>query len=133
MLVASQLRAGEGVGLSNLFSLDLRPIATTVESPVGTAVPARARLAAPFPNPFNSSITLVYQVYDPGDRHSELSIVGVDGRRVRRLHSGPITAGNHTFRWDGRSDTGHKAGSGVYLAVVTSGGGRDVRKILFIR
>ncbi len=127
------LHAGEGVGLSNLFSLDLRPVATSVAETAEFAVTRGSRLSKPYPNPFNSSATLSYQIFAGFERRVEISIFGVDGQRVRRLHSGGLSTGIHEIHWDGRSDAGRSAGSGVYFAVITSLAGVETRKLVFLR
>ena len=100
------LHAGEGAGLSNLFSLDLRPVATSVAE---TAVARGSRLSKPYPNPFNSSVTLSYQIFAGLERHVEIAIFGVDGRSVRRLHSGSLSTGIHEIHWDGAEMTPNAA------------------------
>ncbi len=124
------LHAGEGAGLSNLFSLDLRPVATSVAE---TAVARGSRLSKPYPNPFNSSVTLSYQIFAGLERHVEIAIFGVDGRSVRRLHSGSLSTGIHEIHWDGRNDAERSVGSGVYFAVITSLAGVETRKLVFLR
>jgi len=41
--------------------------------------------------------------------------------------------GNPIIYWDGRNDHGEPAGSGTYLAVITGGGARKVRRLVVIR
>lgn len=133
LLSIVELHASSGVGLSNLFSLDLRPVATAVEAIGENAVPQQPHLLTPYPNPFNSSVTLSYQIFAGPQRHVDVSIVGVDGQRIRRLHSGSLRVGIHNIHWDGRSDSGGTVGSGVYFAVINSLDGSTTRKLVFLQ
>jgi hypothetical protein len=128
-----ELHAGSGVGLSNLFSLELRPVATAVGAITAKPLPQQPHLSTPYPNPFNSSVSLSYQIFAGPERHVEISIFGADGQRVRRLHSGSLSVGIHYLRWNGRSDAGRTVGSGVYFAVIDSQDGGQARKLVFLQ
>ena len=132
-LSVAELHAGEGVGLSNLFSLDLRPVATSVAEAAETEVAPGSHLSTPYPNPFNNSVTLSYRIFAGPERHVGISIFGVDGQRVRRLHRGSLSARIHGIHWDGRSDAGRIVGSGVYFAVINSLAGIETRKLAFLQ
>lgn len=134
MLAAGELKAGQGVGFSNFFSLDLRP-ATTISETDDTSVPDQPRLAPLFPNPFNSTTRLEYHLPESRDGKHEvrLSIYSIQGQLVRRLLAGELPAGRYAALWDGRSDSGRKVGSGVYIAFMTAGSVRVARKILFLQ
>ena len=133
LLGVAELQAGQGVGLSNPFSLDLRPVATAVLETAATAFPLGSRLSTPYPNPFNSSVTLSYRIFPGHGRQVEISIVGANGQSVRRLHVGWLGAGIHEIHWDGRSDAGPSVGSGVYIAVIRSPAGIEARKVVFLQ
>ena len=53
--------------------------------------------------------------------HAALTVFDVNGRLVRRVLSGSLTAGVHDVRWDGRSDVGADVGAGIYLARLDAG------------
>lgn len=72
--------------------------------------PEGYRLSAS-PNPFNSSVSIVAEVPEPG---FELAVYDVRGRRVRTLARG-VPPGRYVLSWDGRDDEGRPAGSGVYI------------------
>ena len=83
------------------------------------------------PNPFNAETTLTFGL--PAAGRAELSIADVLGRTVRRLVTGPMAAGNHTVRWDGRNDQGALVGSGIYFARLQTNMGVVTRKMLLLR
>ena len=71
------------------------------------------------PNPFNPSTSIGFVL----DRGADVRVEVYDlrGRRVRTLADGPLAAGAHDVRWDGRDDAGRAAVSGVYLYRVHAG------------
>ena len=72
-----------------------------------------AGLAAPFPNPFNPSVTLQYLLERPGA--VALRLYDARGRRVVTLVDEARPAGLHQLQWDGRDGDGDGVASGVYL------------------
>lgn len=72
-----------------------------------------------YPNPFNPATVIPYAV---GTRtHVTIDIYDVEGRLVRRLVSGIRDPGEYEARWDGRTEQGNAAGSGVYLCCLKAG------------
>jgi hypothetical protein len=87
-----------------LLSLDPYPIA------------AGFRLNGPFPNPFNPSTVISYEL--PFDLNIEINIFNVLGRKVRSLLNESRPAGKGTTIWDGKTESGHLASGGVYFISV---------------
>ena len=73
----------------------------------------------PNPCPGRAAISLVLPL--PADR-LDVAIHDVSGRLTRRLRSGPASAGTIQVVWDGRTETGHDAASGVYFCRITADG-----------
>ncbi len=71
------------------------------------------RLHPPAPNPFNPQTVVRFDLVRDG--FTELDVYDMNGRRVRTLASGFLTAGEHEAIWDGRDDGGRPLASGVYL------------------
>jgi len=70
-------------------------------------------LHAPYPNPFNPSTTLSFELSQSG--RVTLRVYSVDGRYVATVHNGPLGAGPHSFEWNGTNHRGQQVASGVYL------------------
>ena len=87
-----------------LLSLDPSPIA------------AGFRLNGPFPNPFNPSTVISYEL--PYDLNIEINIFNLLGRKVRSLLNETRPAGQGSTIWDGKTENGHLASGGVYLLSV---------------
>ena len=79
------------------------------------------RLLAPSPNPASATarLTFVLSVSTP----VRLDIFDLSGRLVRRLLDGrAMPAGTHSLVWDGRTDGGDPARSGLYFVQLDAGG-----------
>jgi len=87
-----------------LLSLDPSPIA------------AGFRLNGPFPNPFNPSTVISYEL--PYDLNIEINIFNLLGRKVRSLLNETRPAGQGSTIWDGKTENGHLASGGVYFISV---------------
>ena len=51
-----------------------------------------------------------------------VELFDVSGRLVRDLFSGPLSAGPHSYQWDGRDADGVKSPSGTYFIRVQANG-----------
>ena len=101
-----------------------------VEGQDASAAP-RFALGANVPNPFNPWTTIPFAIEKAG--RVTLRIYDVRGALVRTLVDGTMPAGDHKARWDGRSDTGARTASGIYLCELTSGGNRLTRKMSLLQ
>ncbi len=95
------------------------------------AIPARCTVSQNYPNPFNPVTTI--QIDVPTAADVELAVTDVLGRRIRTLAHGRMEAGNHSIQWDGSDDAGKQVPGGVYMVILRSGKGKDVKKSVFIR
>ncbi len=84
-----------------------REIETPAEKSPSTAVPHPFEVEA-------SGATLSFKIEEACP--VEIVIYSVNGRLVRRLESERLARGEHAITWDGRSDDGARAASGVYFA-----------------
>lgn len=76
-------------------------------------VPVEYALEQNHPNPFNPATTIRYAVGRSG--RVSLNIVNVLGQTVRTLSEGHRPIGVYSAEWDGRTDRGTAAASGVYF------------------
>jgi hypothetical protein len=79
---------------------------------------ASTLLVTNYPNPFNPATTITYVL--PEAAQVNLIVYDVLGQRVRTLVSAQMPAGQHNVRWDGRTETGVPAASGIYLYRLTT-------------
>jgi len=100
-----------------LLSLDPYPIA------------AGFRLNGPFPNPFNPSTVISYEL--PYDLNIEINIFNLLGRKVRSLLNETRPAGQGSTIWDGKTENGHLASGGVYFISVQVRGPSNESNIFY--
>jgi hypothetical protein len=92
------------------------------------------RIVRAFPNPFNPMIQIVFAVPPgPAGAVGSLRVYDIGGRLVRTLARGPIRAGIQEVAWDGRTDGGGRAGSGVYLCRLEWAGQARSAKLTLLR
>jgi hypothetical protein len=85
-----------------------------------------------FPNPSGGSTEIAFTLGHPG--LATVSVFDVQGRMVRTLASKRFIADGATVTWDGKTEIGEDAPSGIYFArVMTAGGDVATRKIVRVR
>jgi hypothetical protein len=104
---------------------------TGIDRPAQSPVPTVLALHPARPNPFNPSTTLRFDL--PEARRVDLGIYDIAGHQVRALVAGDLTAGRHSVVWDGRTDRGLTAGSGVYFVRLRVGDRQLAEKIQLIK
>lgn len=91
----------------------------------------RDRLVGAFPNPFNPRTTVAFEIARAGAVRVE--VFDARGRLVRSLVDEVRAPGRHEVVWDGQTDEGGQAASGVYFARMVSDGGSDAAKLLLLK
>ena len=130
--------AGQGIGFETagygpLYPIQDHTMATGVEE--GPAPGAPPRVNALFqnrPNPFNPATVIPFTLASPG--RVEIRVFDVAGRLVRTLVDAALPAGDHVARWNGDTNHGARAASGVYFyRIVYAGGEVSSRKMTILR
>ena len=101
----------------------------TTEKPI----PLTYRLEPPYPNPFNSTVVIPYQIAHPGD--VTITIVNVLGQKVFRGYRTHSEAGNYKMIWNGTGDGGAYtvASSGIYFVTFQADKFHQTQKILMLK
>ena len=94
-------------------------------------LPRSLALYPNFPNPFNPSTTLRFDL--PAAGVVDLSIYNVIGQQVRTLVRGAQDPGHYRLEWDGLDEAGRSVASGTYLARLESETGVLVQKMLMVK
>lgn len=102
-----------------------------VANPAEVVVPVPKLSLDAWPNPFNPSCTLSFQLDKSG--RADLAIYNAKGQKVRSLHSGNLSAGDNQILWDGKDDGGKNLASGLYFARLSTDRGSVTRKLLLIK
>jgi len=89
------------------------------------------RLNANYPNPFNPSTTISFNL--PREEQVEISVYSVDGARVATLASEVMTEGDHQVVWMGKDSTGASVASGAYFYRLTTPSYSETRVMTLIK
>jgi hypothetical protein len=94
------------------------------------SLPASFGLEANYPNPFNPSTTLRYNLTEAGQ--VQLTVHNVVGQQVRVLVDQVQEAGAHQIEWDGRDQSGQAVAPGLYLYRLVAGS-QALGKMVLVR
>ena len=99
-------------------------------------LPINYQIEQNFPNPFNPTTTIYYQL--PADSRVTLEIYDIHGREVRTLVDEQKSAGYYTVLWDATNNAHNKVSSGVYIyridATGVGGSGfNGLRKMILLK
>ena len=141
-LTSGEPAVGARVLLFDLADLRAAPLtATTDESghftlslgalPGGSAaLPQQFALGANYPNPFNPSTIIPYQL--PTAMHVRLEMFNILGQHIATLVEGERSGGFHTARWDATDAAGQAMAAGVYFYRLSGAGVHVTRRMVLI-
>ena len=114
---------------SRVYTVSVTPDTLKVLAPItdirsAEEKPARFVLHPNYPNPFNPSTIVSFEV--PAAADVSVVVFDVLGRVVARLFDGVCEAGFHRVAWDVRATPGLSASSGVYYVRVSAVSGSSV-------
>jgi hypothetical protein len=95
------------------------------------ALPTAFLLKQNFPNPFNQTTTLFYQLAQAGE--VQITVYSILGKQVARLVLGHQQAGSYRIRYDATDDGGVALASGVYFVRLQAPGYVGIVKLVLIR
>jgi len=95
------------------------------------ALPLAAALHQNFPNPFNPSTEIRFDI--PTARNVELRVYNQLGQTVRTLVDNRMKAGSYRLKWDGKTEAGHSVSSGVYFYSLEAGDFSQIRKMTLVK
>lgn len=96
-----------------------------------SSLPEGFELHQNYPNPFNPTTTIAFDLPIAGE--VSLQVFNLLGQKVRQLHTGRLSAGDHHVEWDGRTDGGAAVASGVYFYRLVAGDYSRARKMVLLR
>ncbi|MCH8839009.1 MAG: fibronectin type III domain-containing protein, partial [Candidatus Marinimicrobia bacterium] len=117
--------AGNESGFSDEVSVTILGVSSKYE------IPSEYALHPGYPNPFNPSITLPFDL--PEGAPVFLAIYDLMGREVIRLAHGDLTAGYHQVVWNGKDADGRTLPTGIYIAKLTTPGYTKSIKMLLLK
>jgi hypothetical protein len=93
--------------------------------------PKVLNLVSNFPNPFNPSTTIKYEI----SQISQVKVVIYDmlGREIRVLDSGIKAQGIHSIIWNGVNESNVPIGAGVYFYQIQAGDIVETKKMVLLK
>ena len=91
-------------------------------------IPNHFQLHPPYPNPFNPTTTIRFDIGEKITNMASLQIYDITGRLVETLVDGNYKVGEHEFIWDAS-----KIASGVYFVELVSGQNRSMQKLVLLK
>jgi len=112
---------------------DVRVVVSSPTSIGDEVVPvvSATGLKGNYPNPFNPSTTIAFDVAHEG--RVVIDVYNIKGQRVRSLVNGVYGAGTHNVVWNGCDEVGRSVGSGVYFYRMSAGRYVGVRKMVMVK
>ncbi len=114
-----------GAATAARFGNDMLSIDNVVDLPTEFA------LKANYPNPFNPTTNIAFDVPEATD--VRLEVYDMMGRRVATLINGSLDAGRYEAVWNARSDSGSMVASGVYIYRLRAGSFESVKQMVLMK
>lgn len=105
------------------------PPSGIVESP--TQVVSSFQLQDNYPNPFNSTTIINYNV--PANSHVSLSIYNLSGQKIKTLINNTQTSGYQSVTWNGEDNWGNEVSSGTYIYRLQTDNSVQMKKMLYLK
>jgi hypothetical protein len=97
----------------------------------GDPTPKSYNLAQNFPNPFNPSTSIKFDMKEKG--FVALKVYNVAGQLVRTLVNDTKDAGSHAITWDGKNNRGGAVASGIYFYKMETKDFSQTKKMVMLR
>ncbi len=95
------------------------------------ALPVTTQLFAAYPNPFNPTTTVAYQLAK--EERVEISVYNTLGSFIKTLYSSNQPAGSYQVSWDATNENGSKVPSGAYLIRMQTDKVTQTQKVLLVK
>jgi hypothetical protein len=102
-----------------------------VETVGGVPLGTRASIRKIYPNPFNPSTTIEFNV--PKSGPVAVRIFDLQGRGVASLVNEEMAAGVYRVKWNGKASDGRDLASGIYFAQIQSGASRQSSRLTLLK
>jgi uncharacterized protein YjiK len=107
------------------------PISVTIHK----ALPTAFNLQPNYPNPFNPSTTIGFEIPPTATElvDTKLVIYNTLGQLTKMLYQDKLNAGSYEVQWDGTNDLGNNVPSGIYFVVFRADGFFQTRKLILLK
>ncbi len=93
--------------------------------------PYSLKLMPPFPNPFNSAVTIGFDIPEPAP--VQIDIFDLNGRLVRNISIPEAQEGPNLFHWNATLENGEKISTGTYLYRISAMGKQAGGRVVYIK
>lgn len=101
---------------------------TSVSIPL---VPEITELCGNYPNPFNPSTDIQFNLSEP--QNVVIEIYNIKGEMVKRLVDKQMEAASHSVTWDGKDSFGEDVSSGIYFYKMQAGTYGVTKKMILVK
>ncbi len=98
---------------------------------ISQTVDSKALINNAYPNPFNPSTTLSFELSSP--EIVKIDIYNVKGQLVKSLVKGLYNTGKHSIVWDGKDNNENPSCSGVYFYKMQAGKSNQTKKMMLMK
>jgi hypothetical protein len=105
--------------------------ADTLRLFIDMILPTTTELFGNYPNPFNPSTTIAYQLHKPAK--VKIDVFNVIGQKVKTLVDAPQKIGSYKVNWNSVNDAGSKVSSGIYFYRLKADDFTQVKKMILLR
>ena len=100
--------------------------------PITYVTPNDYKLFSNYPNPFNPSTMIEYQL--PLNKNVTVKVYNLMGQSIRTLVSNEFkNAGRHSVQWNGLNNAGRKVASGVYIYSLEWGNFKKTNRMMLLK
>jgi len=100
-------------------------------STVGEGIPKEFALHENYPNPFNPSTTLRFDLPELSDVN--IVIYNMVGQKIKSFRMSSMAAGYHSLKWDATNDYGDQVSAGVYFYQLQTKDFLKTRKMILLK
>ena len=102
-----------------------------IDEEFGNSMPDDFVLYSAYPNPFNSSTTISYEIRQK--EHVRLTVHNILGETVKVLIDSVMPEGVHQAIWNGKNAQGVEVGTGIYFLALVAGNVVQSKKMLLLK
>jgi len=106
-------------------------LAWTTDEVEEVVVPLVTNLGVNFPNPFNPSTTIRFDLAK--NDYVQIDVFNIRGQRVKTLINEYHEAGRFSVEWNGTDENGRQVGSGVYFYQMRTSDHLETRRMLLMK
>lgn len=104
---------------------------TVLQTSNSEEIPLLAKVMGNYPNPFNPTTKIVFQINTPAD--VKIDIFNTKGQRIKTYPSTSYAKGENSVVWNGQDDNGNQVGSGIYFYRIRAGNWHKTQKMLLLK